>query len=62
MAVEDVRVQFGQRRLHRLDLTDQVDAVSVVLDHALDTPDVALDRLEALERFGLVQMKEIPLH
>lgn len=45
MSVENQRTDFIQGGLDRLDLVDDINAVRVIFNHSLDTPDVPLDVL-----------------
>src|SRR3954464_42643 len=51
--VEQAERHLVQRRLHGGDLGEDVDAVAVVGDHALDPADLALDAAKALEELVL---------
>src|SRR5215472_5245095 len=53
MVAEDLLLDRTQRRPHRRDLGDDVDAVAVILDHAAEPAHLALDPLQALENRGL---------
>ena len=52
VVVEDLESEALERRVHRSDLREHVDAVAVVLDHPLDAAHLTLDPVEpANERF-----------
>ena len=52
--VQDQVVDLVQGRLDGLHLLDDVDAVGILLQHALDAADVTLDGLQAFECFGVM--------
>jgi len=54
MVAQDFLFDSAQRRAHRGNLRDDVDAVAVVLDHAREPAHLAFDTVETLERGGLV--------
>src|SRR3972149_119259 len=54
MVVQDLQADLGQGRLDRLDLSDDVDAVGLLLQHALDAADVAFGSLQAARAFAAV--------
>src|SRR5580693_5736398 len=49
MIAQDFLLGAPQRRAHGRDLRDDVDAIAVVLDHAAEAADLALDAFEPLE-------------
>ena len=51
--VEEPERDLVQRGVDRRDLGEDVDAVAIVLDHALDAADLALDPAQALEQLVL---------
>ena len=53
VVVEQAERDLVERGLDRADLGEHVDAVAVVLDHALDAADLALDAPQALEELVL---------
>src|SRR4029079_8950416 len=54
VVVEDLQRERLERRVHRRDLREHVDAVTVVLDHALDAAHLALDAMQPVDESGLV--------
>src|SRR5262249_7195693 len=61
---EDLLLGAAQRRTHRGELRDDVDAIAVVLDHARKPTHLALDPLQALEHRRLgkrLHARYIPL-
>ena len=64
MIGEDFLLGAAQRRAHRRELGDDVDAIAVVLDHAREAAHLALDPVQALEhrRLGIrLACRYIPL-
>jgi hypothetical protein len=47
MILQDLLLDPPQRRTHRRDLRDDIDAIAVALDHASDSAHLALDPAEA---------------
>ena len=54
VVVEDPEREALERRVHRRDLREDVDAVAVVLDHALDPAHLALDAVQPADERLLV--------
>src|SRR5258706_2120603 len=52
--LENLVLDLGQRRLGRLQLGEDVDAVAIFLHHPRDAADLTLDPAQAVEEFGLV--------
>ena len=52
--VEQAERDLVERGLDRADLREHVDAVAVVLDHALDAADLALDACRRFRSWSLV--------
>src|SRR5215212_11415539 len=50
VVVEELEREALERRVHGGDLREDVDAVPVVVDHALDSADLAFDAVEALRQ------------
>ena len=50
VVVEQPERDLVERRLGGADLGEDIDAVAVVLDHALDAPDLSLDALQACQQ------------
>lgn len=48
MIFEDCVLYAGQRSLDGLNLLQDVDAVSIFLDHSTDSPNLSLNAIEAL--------------
>jgi hypothetical protein len=54
MVVEDLEGQRFESGIHRSALGEDLYAVALVLDHALDPPDQALDAMQELDQRRLV--------
>src|SRR4051794_12139209 len=54
MVVENLEGQAFERSVHRCDLREDVDAVTVVLDHPLDAAHLSFDPMETLDQRLLV--------
>src|SRR6185437_13421167 len=53
---QDLLLRAPQRRAHRRDLGHNVDAVSVVLDHAGETANLTLDTAQPPQSLGLAAL------
>ena len=54
MVVEDFESKALERGIDRCDLREDVDAVTIVVDHPLDAADLSFDAMEALDQRLLV--------
>src|SRR5512134_3301516 len=55
VVVEDLEGQALERRVHRGDLREHVDAVAVLLDHPLDPAHLTLDAMQSTDERVLVR-------
>jgi hypothetical protein len=60
VSVEQTKRDLIQRGLYSADLSEDVDAVAVLSDHALDAADLALDASKAVEQLILGCLVALP--
>jgi hypothetical protein len=61
MAVQNQVAGFIQSRLDSLNLTDNIDAVSILFHHAGNSPDVTLNGFQPVQRLSIFHLFSKPL-